>query len=75
MSWRQDYERAPRPRWDVYLDGLVTGLACAWILMMFYDHVVRQAPGNVGPWAFGLCSLAFFAAIVFKVVRLRRDGR
>lgn len=74
MSWRQDIEDRPRrPRWDLYLDGLVTGGSVTWLIMMLYNHVQREGGGMVG--TVGLISVIAFISIVtlIKAWRLKRQ--
>lgn len=66
--------KPPRPRWDVYLDGLVCGIVGTVILTMLYEHVDRKG-SLVGAWAFLFASVALFCAVVLRLRQLKKDGR
>ena len=73
MSWSQDFHEAPpRPRYDVYLDGLVTGVVVTWLLMMLYEMDKRE---SFGAAALGVVVTLLAIVTVVKVVRMWKDGR
>ena len=75
MSWSQDIGGTPpRPRWDLYLDGLVTGGVLTWLMLMLYGLFQREHAGTFGLVLFGAVILLLFVVTLVKVWRLRKRG-
>ena len=72
VSWVQEYERPPRPRYDIYLDGVASGAVVTWLITMFYGMVKREGD-TVGMVCLGLVILTFIAGSVWKAANLRRS--